>query len=99
MDTENSQNHKGFVESDITTWSEADYRRLLTEIEPLFLADNGTPSSERADMLFERIEAYEQAHYQIAQWLEKGRLNGTEAQEAPLKQARKRTEASDLVAA
>ena len=98
MDTENGQN-KGFVESDITTWGEADYRRLLTEIEPLFLADTGTPASERADVLFERIEAYEQAHYQIAQWLEKGQLPATEAQEAPLRRGRKRAGTSELITA
>ena len=57
-----------FVETDISTWSEADYTRLLAEIEPVFLAPEGTEESDRADRLFDLIEAYEEAHYQIKEW-------------------------------
>ena len=64
----NSKN-KSFVEADVTTWSETDYRRLLDEIEPIFLAEEGSPASERADVLFERIEAYEQHCYHKDEWM------------------------------
>ena len=60
-----------FLESDIATWSDADYRRLLAEIEPIFLAKQGTPDGSRRDVLFDLIEAYEQERYQIAEWLAK----------------------------
>lgn len=90
MDTENGQN-KGFVEADITTWNEADYRRLLNFIEQLFLAEEGTPASDRANVLFDRIEAYEQSHYRIAEWI------GANAEKSLLK--RKPAKSRDLIPA
>ena len=46
-----------FVESDVATWSDADYRRLLAELDPIFQAVPGDPTFDRSIRLVDLIEA------------------------------------------
>ena len=52
-----------FVESEISTWSESDCRRLLAEVDSVFQAKRDTPEGGRLDTLADLIEAYEDVHY------------------------------------
>ncbi|HEV2098318.1 MAG TPA: helix-turn-helix domain-containing protein [Stellaceae bacterium] len=45
--------------------SETEYRAALSEIEPLWNADPGTPDGDRAEVIATLIEAYEARHHPI----------------------------------
>lgn len=45
--------------------TEADYRAMLREIEPLMQAEPGTPEGEKLEVLVTLVEAYEQKHYRL----------------------------------
>lgn len=46
-----NQTERHFAEADMTTWSGADYLRVLFAVKPLFLAANNMPGSARTDSL------------------------------------------------
>jgi antitoxin component HigA of HigAB toxin-antitoxin module len=45
--------------------NEADYEAALEEIERLWGSEPGTPDGDRFEVLFTRVEAYEDQHYPI----------------------------------
>lgn len=46
--------------------TEADHHAALREIERLWGAEEGTPNGDRLDIFTTLVEAYEDAHFQIA---------------------------------
>ena len=50
---------KGFVEPDVSTWTEADYHRLLAELSTIFQSVPGDATFDRFTLLVDLIEAYE----------------------------------------
>jgi hypothetical protein len=63
-----------FVETDILTWSDADYQRLLAELDSIFQAKRDTPEGARLDMLATLIEAYEEKRFSISEWAAGGKM-------------------------
>lgn len=45
--------------------TEAEYRAALDEVARLFDAPDNTPEADRLEVMAQRVEAYEAAHYRI----------------------------------
>ena len=54
-----------YVETNIATWTEADYDRNLVEVSRLFNAPIGTPDGDRLDVLLSLVGDYEDRHHAI----------------------------------
>ena len=57
--------HPMFNESQISIWTEADYFRLLAEVETKFLAQPNDPEFDRVCALSDLIYRYEAIHHPV----------------------------------